>query len=132
MPVHTIRPFLLFEGQAEAAMNFYTSLFADSRIVEIARYGPGGPGAEGTVMKAVFALGDQTILCTDSIARHDFTFTPAISFFVDCASEDEVRRLATALADGGREFMPLGNYGFSRLFAWVGDRFGISWQLNFA
>ncbi len=127
----TVRPFLMFQdGNAEEAMNFYVSLFPGSTVTDVARYGPGGPGAEGTILKAAFTLAGQTVLCIDSFVRHDFTFTPAFSFFVDCESEDDVRRLSSALAEGGQVLMPLDNYGFSRLFTWVGDRYGVSWQLN--
>jgi predicted 3-demethylubiquinone-9 3-methyltransferase (glyoxalase superfamily) len=87
-------------------------------------------GAPESVRKAAFSVGGQSVLCTDSVVKHDFTFTPAISFFVVCESEEEIRRLSFALSEGGTEFMPLGEYGFSRQFAWVGDRFGISWQLS--
>ena len=85
-------------------------------------------------MKASFAIGDQTVLCTDSFVKHDFTFTPAFSLFVDCASEEQLEKLFEALCAGGATLMPLNNYGFSRkfawVFAWVNDRFGVSWQLN--
>jgi predicted 3-demethylubiquinone-9 3-methyltransferase (glyoxalase superfamily) len=81
-------------------------------------------------MKATFILAGQSVMCTDSVVKHGFTFTPAFSFFVDCKSEEEIRRLSSALSEGGSEFMPLGEYGFSRQFAWVRDRFGDSWQLN--
>jgi predicted 3-demethylubiquinone-9 3-methyltransferase (glyoxalase superfamily) len=120
----------MFDGHAEEAMNFYMSLFPGSQVIDLARYGPEGPGAEGSVMKASFTLDGQVVMCTDSIAKHDFTFTPSLSFFISCDSEDEIRRLASGLAIGGAELMPLGNYGFSRQFAWVTDRFGVSWQLN--
>jgi predicted 3-demethylubiquinone-9 3-methyltransferase (glyoxalase superfamily) len=122
----------MFEGHAEAAMNFYVSLFPGSQIDDVVRYGPGQPGPEGTVMKATFTLAGQSLLCTDSFVKHGFTFTPSISFFVDCETEEQLRSTAAALSEGGKEFMPVGNYGFSSLFAWVGDRFGVSWQLNLA
>jgi predicted 3-demethylubiquinone-9 3-methyltransferase (glyoxalase superfamily) len=127
-----VRPFLMFAGKAEEAMNFYVSLIPGSEIVDIVRYGPGGPGAAGSVMKAAFSVGGQAVMCVDSWVKHDFTFTPAFSFFVDCDSEAEVDRLSAALSEGGATLMPLGDYGFSRKFAWVNDRYGVSWQLNLA
>ena len=125
----TVRPFLMFEGKAEEAMTFYLSLFPESDVTELVRYGPGEAGAEGSVMKAVFSVGGQSVMCTDSAVKHDFTFSPAMAFFVDCQTEEELRRLSSALSQGGIEFMPLGEYGFSRQFAWVCDRYGVSWQL---
>jgi predicted 3-demethylubiquinone-9 3-methyltransferase (glyoxalase superfamily) len=122
----------MFEGRAEEAMNFYVSLLPGGEIIDLVRYGPGQAGVEGSVMKATFSIGGQTVMCIDSPVKHGFTFTPAFSLFVDCDSEDEVRRLATTLSDGGGVLMPVGNYGFSRLFTWVSDRYGVSWQLNLA
>ena len=127
-----IHPFLMFEGKAEEAMNFYISLFPGAEVLDIVRYGPGQPGAEGSVMKASFSLRGLTILCIDSIVKHGFTFTPAISLFVECESEDEIDRVTSALLADGNALMPLGEYGFSRKFAWVSDRYGVSWQLNLA
>jgi predicted 3-demethylubiquinone-9 3-methyltransferase (glyoxalase superfamily) len=125
-----VLPFLMFAGQAEEAMRFYVSLFPDARILEIARYGKAAPGAEGTVSRARFDIGGQTILCTDSTVPHAFTFTPATSLFVQCRSQERMRVLVERLAEGGKVFMPLDNYGFSKLFAWVADKFGVSWQLS--
>jgi predicted 3-demethylubiquinone-9 3-methyltransferase (glyoxalase superfamily) len=125
-----IRPFLMFEGKAEEAMNFYVSLFPNARVIDIVRYGANRPEAEGSVMKASFSIGNQTVLCTDSIVKHTFSFTPSFSFFVDCASADDISRIYAALSAEGTELMPLGEYGFSRKFAWVNDRYGVSWQLN--
>lgn len=125
-----VRPFLMFEGRAEEAMTFYASLFPGGEILEIVRFGPGGPGPEGSVMRGRFSVGGQTILCFDSFVKHEFTFTPAFSLFVDCESEEEIGRLWSALTEGGAALMPLGEYGFSRRFGWVNDRFGVSWQLN--
>jgi predicted 3-demethylubiquinone-9 3-methyltransferase (glyoxalase superfamily) len=125
-----VLPYLMFQGQAEEAMRFYVSLFPDARVLEIARYGKGAPGAEGTVSRARFDIGGQTILCTDSTVRHAFTFTPATSLFVQCRSKERMRVLVERLSEGGQVFMPLDDYGFSKLFAWVADKFGVSWQLS--
>jgi len=123
-------PFLMFEGKAEEAMNLYVALIPGSEILEITRYGADGPGVAGSVNRALVSIGGQKVMCTDSWVKHDFTFTPAFSLFVACRSEEEIARLARDLAEGGRVFMPLGAYGFSRKFAWLSDRFGVSWQLN--
>ncbi|MET9959843.1 VOC family protein [Streptomyces sp. NPDC006326] len=125
-----ITTFLMFEGRAEEAMNFYTSLFDDARIIDISRYGADGPGEEGTVRHATFELAGQQLMCIDSHVKHGFGFTPAVSLFVQCQDRAEIDRLHAALSDGGSELMPLGSYGFSARFGWVNDRFGVSWQLN--
>jgi predicted 3-demethylubiquinone-9 3-methyltransferase (glyoxalase superfamily) len=122
--------FLMFEGKAEAAMNFYTSLFAGSKIDSITRYGAGEAGPEGSVMMATFSLGEQQFMASDSYVQHAFTFTPAISVYVNCESESEIDRAFNALADGGAVLMPLDAYPFSKKFGWVQDRFGVSWQLT--
>ncbi|MGW5373019.1 VOC family protein [Streptomyces sp. NPDC004009] len=125
-----ITTFLMFEGNAEEAMTFYTSLFDDAEIVSITRYGADGPGAEGSVQHATFSLAGEQIMCVDSPVKHGFTFTPAVSLFVQCADEAEIDRLYAALAEQGSALMPLGDHGFSAKFGWVNDRFGVSWQLN--
>ncbi|MER6614050.1 VOC family protein [Streptomyces xantholiticus] len=125
-----ITTFLMFEGKAEEAMTFYLSLFDDAEVVDITRYGADGPGTEGTVQHATFSLAGQRYMCIDSALKHDFTFTPAMSLFVQCDDEAEIDRLYAALAEEGSELMPLGSYGFSARFGWVNDRFGVSWQLN--
>jgi predicted 3-demethylubiquinone-9 3-methyltransferase (glyoxalase superfamily) len=130
--MESIRPFLMFQGEAEAAMNFYASLFPDSRITDIQRYGPGSPANNGSVMRATLSIAGQSVMCIDSPVKHAFTFTPAFSFFIECSSEDELGRLLEALSERGGVLMPRGNYGFSKQFAWVNDRFGVSWQLNLA
>jgi predicted 3-demethylubiquinone-9 3-methyltransferase (glyoxalase superfamily) len=71
-------------------------------------------------------------MCSDSFVAHDFSFTPSFSVWIETESEDELERLFAALADGGSTLMPLDNYGFSRRFGWVNDRFHVSWQLNLA
>ena len=125
-----IVPFLMFTGQAEEAIAFYTSLFDDGRIDEITRYGADGPGAEGTVQQARFSLAGQEFRCTDSPPVHDFSFTPSLSIWIETESEDELEHLFHALGAEGTQLMPLDAYGFSRRFGWVNDRYGVSWQLN--
>ncbi|WP_216625878.1 VOC family protein [Paenibacillus planticolens] len=127
-----ITTFLMFEGQAEEAMNFYTSLFDQSEIVEIKRYGAGEAGVEGSVVRATFSLHGQVFMCIDSFVKHDFSFTPAISLYVNCDSDEEIERVYAALSQDGKVYMPLGSYPFSEKFGWVGDRFGVTWQLNLA
>lgn len=130
--IDTVRPFLMFQGGvASAALDFYRSLFPGARVDAIERYGADGPGPEGTIKLARFTVGGQSVLCSDSFVNHAFGFTPSFSFFVDVESEDRVHELAERLKAGGAELMPVGNYGFSRLFAWVNDRFGVSWQINY-
>ncbi|WP_156856554.1 VOC family protein [Oceanobacillus sp. AG] len=127
-----VTPFLMFQdGKAEEAMNFYTSLIKDSEITSITRYGANEPGGdEGTVMQATFTLKEQTFMCIDSNIKHQFTFTPSFSIFVDCDTEEELTSLYEELLEGGQALMPLDNYGFSRKFGWINDRFGVSWQIN--
>ena len=125
-------PFLMFQppktGSAAEAMALYVSLFADGEVLTDERWGPGGPGAEGSVRLAEFVVAGQRFRCSDSPPVHDFSFTPASSIFVTCASQEELERLYAALSDGGRELMELSDYGFGP-FGWVDDRFGVSWQL---
>lgn len=127
-----ITTFLMFEGNAEAAMNFYMSLFADSKIVSIQRYGKEGPGPEGSVVHAVFTLNGQEFMCIDSPAKHGFTFTPATSLFVTCDSEAEVDTLFGKLSEGGQVLMPLDAYPFAKRYGWCNDRFGVSWQISYS
>ncbi|MMZ69472.1 3-demethylubiquinone-9 3-methyltransferase [compost metagenome] len=71
-------------------------------------------------------------MCIDSYVKHAFSFTPAISLFVECESDEEIERTFAKLLDGGTVYMPLGAYPFSSKFGWVGDKFGVTWQLNLA
>jgi predicted 3-demethylubiquinone-9 3-methyltransferase (glyoxalase superfamily) len=127
-----VQPFLMFQGNAEAAMRFYVSLFADGEVTAIKRYGAGEAGPEGSVQTASFSIGKLVVKCIDSPIKHAFDFTPSFSLFVECESEAEIERLATALGEGGAVLMPMDNYSFSRQFTWVNDRFRVSWQLNLA
>ncbi|EGG35132.1 MULTISPECIES: VOC family protein [Paenibacillus] len=126
----SVTPFLMFQGNAEEAMNHYISIIEDSEIISITRYGPNQPGAEGSVMHAAFSLKGQTFMCIDSNVKHEFTFTPSFSIYLTCESEAEIEKVYGALIDGGGAMMPLDNYGFSQKFGWIADKFGVSWQLN--
>jgi predicted 3-demethylubiquinone-9 3-methyltransferase (glyoxalase superfamily) len=125
-----VTTFLMFEGKAEEAMNHYVSLFKNSTVTRIERYGAGGPGKEGSVLHARFSLNGREFMCIDSPVKHEFTFTPAISLFVDCESESEVDRLFSKLSEGGKVMMPLDAYPFSKRFGWLANKYGVSWQLN--
>lgn len=128
----TITPFLMFDGNAEQAVHFYVAIFEDAEIRHITRYGPGEQGAEGSVQRADFRLAGRDFIAIDSPVTHAFGFTPALSLFVDFDSEAALDSAYKQLAEGGRELMPLDDYGFSRRFGWLDDRFGVSWQLNLA
>jgi predicted 3-demethylubiquinone-9 3-methyltransferase (glyoxalase superfamily) len=121
---------LMFTGQAEAAMGFYVTLFPQSRIVSVERYGAGEAGAEGSVKHAVFDLCTTRYRCIDSPVKHAFTFTPSFSLFVEFDSQEQLQAALIPLSERGQILMPAGSYGFSRYFAWIQDRFGVSWQLN--
>lgn len=95
----SVLPFLMFEGQAEEAMNFYVGLIPGSEIGDVSYYGPGAPN-EGKVKLAKFLVGSQAVLCTDSPVHHAFTFTPSVSLFVECDSEHEINRLYSVLEQG--------------------------------
>jgi predicted 3-demethylubiquinone-9 3-methyltransferase (glyoxalase superfamily) len=125
-------PFLMFQhGKAQAALDFYVATVPDSRIVSIERFGPEGPGPEGTVLRAYVEIAGQSVMVHDSFITHGFDFTPSWSFFLECEAESESEHLFAALGAGGQVLMPLDDYGWSRRFGWVSDRFGVSWQINF-
>lgn len=125
-----IKTFLMFDGKAEEAMNYYLSVFDQAELLSINRYGANEAGAEGTVAHAAFSLYGQVFMCIDSNVKHDFTFTPSISLYVTCTTEDEINQLFEKLSQGGNVLMPLAAYPFSKKFGWVADKYGVSWQLN--
>ncbi|HWU10144.1 MAG TPA: VOC family protein, partial [Streptomyces sp.] len=104
MPQQVI-PFLMFQGDAGPALDLYTSLFDDARVLDLTRWGPDGPGAEGTVQGATFSIAGQQFRCFDSPPVHDFTFTPSFSIWVETASEEEQERLFAGLSEGGAVLM---------------------------
>jgi len=113
----SITPCLWFDTDAEEAAQFYTSLFSNSRILEVVRYGPSGPGPEGRVMTVSFELDGREFLALNGGPQ--FSFTEAVSFQIPCADQDEVDKYWDALAEGGEESQ----------CGWVKDRFGLSWQV---
>lgn len=112
-----ITPFLWFDHQAEEAANFYVSIFKDSRITGTTRFGEAGPAPAGSVMTVTFQLEGQEFVALNGGPY--CTFTDAVSFLVDCQTQDEVDELWRKLSDGGQEG-PCG---------WLTDRFGLSWQI---
>ncbi|GAA0335667.1 VOC family protein [Sphingomonas oligophenolica] len=127
----SVLPFLMFQGEGSAALDFYRSVFPDAKVEPVGKHDePGAP--PGLLPLTRLTIAGQTILLNDSPVRHAFTFTPSMSLFVECRSEQELRALSDALKQGGSELMPVGSYGFSTLFSWVTDRFGVSWQINVA
>src|SRR5947209_8912792 len=112
-----ITPFLWFDSQAEEAMNFYTSFFKNSKVVTVARYGDAGPGPKGSVMTASFQLEGQDFIALNG-GPH-FRFTPAISLFVNCETQQEVDDLWEKLSAGGQK----------ERCGWLQDKYGLSWQI---
>jgi len=126
-----LRTFLTFQGgAASAALELYADVFDDFEMISIAHHGPAGGGPEGTVMTAQFRIAGGEFSCADSPVEHAWGFTPAISMWIDCDNTEEQSRLFDRLAVGGQVFMPLDDYGFSTRFGWVGDAYGVTWQLN--
>ena len=112
-----ITPFLWFDHQAEEAANFYVSLFKNSKVTNVSRYGDGAPRPKGTAMMVNFQLDGQQVIALNG--GPEFKFTEAISFFVDCETQEEVDRLWNVLTKDGEE----GQCG------WLKDKFGLSWQI---
>ena len=112
-----IAPFLWFDTQAEEAMNFYVSIFRNSRILGVNRYGDTGPGPKGSVMTASFLLDGQNFVALNG--GPVFTVTPAISFVVNCETQEEVDEYWSKLSEGGKEGQCV----------WLTDKFGVSWQI---
>src|ERR1700730_12918612 len=112
-----ITPFLWFDGNAEEAMSFYVSIFKNSKVGRVTRYGDAGPGPKGSVMTATFQLEGQEFYALNG--GPVFSFTPAISFFVNCETQQEVDELWDKLCEGGKP----------NRCGWLQDKFGVSWQI---
>ncbi len=116
--MQTITPFLWFDTHAEAAANFYVSIFDNSRVVNMTHYGDAGPGPKGSVMTVVFELDGQRFTALNGGPQ--FKFTEAISFSVPCKTQEEVDKYWETLSEGGEQG-PCG---------WLKDKYGLSWQIN--
>jgi len=112
-----ITPFLWFDGKAEEAANFYTAIFKNSKIGSVSRYGECGPGPKGSVMVVTFQLEGQEFMALNGGPL--FTFTPAISFLVNCETQEEVDQLWEKLSEGGQKDR----------CGWLKDKYGVSWQI---
>jgi predicted 3-demethylubiquinone-9 3-methyltransferase (glyoxalase superfamily) len=112
-----ITPFLWFDGNAEEAMNFYVSVFKNSKILSVSRYGEGGPGPEGKVITGKFQIEGQEFYVLNGGPL--FTFSPAISFFVSCQTQQEIDELWEKLLEGGEK----------QRCGWLKDKYGLSWQI---
>jgi predicted 3-demethylubiquinone-9 3-methyltransferase (glyoxalase superfamily) len=117
--VQKITPFLWFDDQAEEAANFYVSIFHNSEILDVARYGPGMPKPEGSVMTVSFVIEGQPFSALNG--GPEFGFTEAISFMVDCATQEEVDYYWGKLSEGGDEK--------AQMCGWLKDKYGVSWQI---
>lgn len=124
-------PFLMFQGgSAQAALDLYFATFPGSRMLSADHYAKGELGVEGSIKVARFALCGAEFMCSDSPVDHAFSFTPSSSIFVEFEVTESLDRTFAVLSEGGDVLMPLDDYGFSRRFGWVNDRFGVSWQLS--
>jgi predicted 3-demethylubiquinone-9 3-methyltransferase (glyoxalase superfamily) len=115
--MQSITPFLWFDGRAEEAMNFYVSIFRNSKVGHVTRYGEGAPAPKGTVIAATFTLDGQEFHALNGGPK--FAFTPAISFFVNCETQKEVDELWDKLSAGGAKDQ----------CGWLRDKYGVSWQI---
>jgi predicted 3-demethylubiquinone-9 3-methyltransferase (glyoxalase superfamily) len=122
----TANMFLMFQGRCADALDFYAATLPETRILSLDRK------PDGTVAMARLSVAGLEIMANDSPPVHDFDFTPSTSTFLNVDAPDEVDALAAALSLEGTVMMPADDYGFSRRFAWIQDRFGVSWQINAA
>jgi len=120
MTIRSITPFLWFNTQAEDAANYYVSLFPNAKITNVSRYGDAGPGPKGSAMVVGFEIAGQRLVALNG--GPNFKLDEAFSLLVDCTEQDDIDRLWTALGDGG-------SYNAC---GWLKDRFGLSWQINYA
>lgn len=116
----------MFSDKAEEAVRYYTSVFDQSEILHMYHY------EDGKVLHAAFTLKGQTLMAIDNSTQYEHPFTPALSLFVTCDSEEEIHRIFEQLSQDGKILMPLDASPVSEKFGWVEDKYGVSWQLNLA
>ena len=117
------------QGQAKEALDFYQAVFPSFELVSLRHH---SKPHNNLIMLAVFSVDGQEVMITDSFIAHEWKINPGISFFIDLHQDEELHKLAEQLGTNGNFHMPPGEYGFSKLFAWVEDQFGVNWQLNIA
>lgn len=125
-----VKTHLMFQGDAEKAIELYSSVFSDFKVLSIDRYGDGEQVAAGPFKLAQVSFAGHELQVFDSPAVHDFSFTPSISLFIDFDEQEELENAFTQLSIEGKVMMPLDDYGFSKKFGCLADRYGVSWQLN--
>ncbi len=126
-----VKTHIMFQGDAQKAVDLYSSIFKDFNVSNVERYGEGEQLAAGAFKMANVSFAGHDFLIFDSPPVHDFSFTPSMSIFVDFDTADELETAFAKLSEDGQVMMPLDDYGFSQRYGWVTDHFGVSWQLNF-
>ena len=122
-----MKPFITLEGKAKLALDLYKSVFPSFDLISIQNHAE--PHDE-LIMVATFSVEGQEVMISDSPISHEWGITPGISFFVELSSEKDLENYANSLSKNGKVMMPAGNYGFSKIFTWVEDEFGVNWQFN--
>ena len=122
-----MKPFITLEGKAKLALDLYKAVFPSFDLISIQNHAE--PHDE-LIMVATFSVEGQEVMISDSPISHEWEITPGISFFVELRSEKDLENYANSLSKNGKAMMPAGNYGFSKMFTWIEDEFGVNWQFN--
>ncbi|MGI9351956.1 MAG: VOC family protein [Rhizobiaceae bacterium] len=121
---------LMFQGNASDAIDTYSSIFSDFNVENIEKYGEDEQGEPDTIKQAYVSFAGHKLIVIDSPPVHEFDFTPSMSLFIDFENEEALESAFARLSEAGNTMMPLNDYGFSKRFGWLSDKFGVSWQLN--
>ena len=122
-----MKPFITLEGKAKQALDLYESVFPSFNLISIQNH---AEPHEELIMVATFSVEGQEVMISDSPISHEWEITPGVSFFVELSSENDLESYANSLSKNGKVMMPAANYGFSKMFTWVEDEFGVNWQFN--